>query len=569
MAKKAVLGAGIALDGEAEFKKATAAITKDMVVLSSEMKKVTAEYDDNAYSMEALTAKSAVYNKQIETQKEKIDILRKALENSTTEYTAADSRTKEWAIKLNNAEAGLAKLNNELKANEANLTVMQGGLDKSGVKIGEASGQTSKYHDILTKVSDMTGVKIPAGMETFAVGAAAASAAIVVAFKAVAAIVTTVQANIEATSASVKELSRSSSEAQMGERQMAALNYAAELANTTTSALIDGFTKTTELIGQVSEGNTDAIGKFAALGITIRDDYTGELRSAQDVFFEIAAVLGRIEDQTARNSAATNLFGGEAKTMFGIFEDGGRTLREGVNAAYDEGIAKSEGYYEQLLKIAQQTDKVTARVNTLKSDAAIAWEEMKNGSDGFIDNMKNLSTFLWQFIPEPLAKIFLGTNGMDYDPYANDTPGSNFTSRYQSEKEVPELPVFLSTDDDKALYEDITKAVYETGEDTVEAITELEKREQESARRAAQFYAELPQAIKEGRGVILGSYASGTNYVPKTGLYELHEGEKVTPASQNRVVNNQPVINIYQPVSSPYETGRAVKKTMQQLIYDR
>ena len=80
LAKKAIIGASLAIDGEREFKKAVSDISKDMTVLSSEMKKVTAEFDDNAYSMEALTAKSAVYNKQIEAQKDRIDVLKKHLQ---------------------------------------------------------------------------------------------------------------------------------------------------------------------------------------------------------------------------------------------------------------------------------------------------------------------------------------------------------------------------------------------------------------------------------------------------------------------------------------------------------
>jgi len=34
-------------------------------------------------------------------------------------------------------------------------------------------------------------------------------------------------------------------------------------------------------------------------------------------------------------------------------------------------------------------------------------------------------------------------------------------------------------------------------------------------------------------GSVLGSFQMGTPYVPKTGLYKLHEGERVTPANQN------------------------------------
>jgi len=39
---------------------------------------------------------------------------------------------------------------------------------------------------------------------------------------------------------------------------------------------------------------------------------------------------------------------------------------------------------------------------------------------------------------------------------------------------------------------------------------------------------------------ILGSYATGTSYVPKTGTYQLHQGEAVVPKAQNPVAQAQP-----------------------------
>ena len=46
MANKNSIGAGIALDGEAEFRKAISSINKDLSVLGSEMKKVTADFPE-------------------------------------------------------------------------------------------------------------------------------------------------------------------------------------------------------------------------------------------------------------------------------------------------------------------------------------------------------------------------------------------------------------------------------------------------------------------------------------------------------------------------------------------
>jgi hypothetical protein len=48
---------------------------------------------------------------------------------------------------------------------------------------------------------------------------------------------------------------------------------------------------------------------------------------------------------------------------------------------------------------------------------------------------------------------------------------------------------------------------------------------------SAQGYGTIDAAITESG--VLGSFATGTDYVPKTGLYRLHEGEGVTPASEN------------------------------------
>ena len=60
-------------------------------------------------------------------------------------------------------------------------------------------------------------------------------------------------------------------------------------------------------------------------------------------------------------------------------------------------------------------------------------------------------------------------------------------------------------------------------------------------------------AAGEGAGLIgdlgsaiLGSFASGTEYVPKTGLYELHQGERVVPAGKSAAMSRSTSISITQ-----------------------
>ena len=69
-------GLKIGVEGEREFKKSLSEINQTFKVLGSEMKLVQSQFDKNDNSVEALTARNAALNKQIDTQKEKISTLK-------------------------------------------------------------------------------------------------------------------------------------------------------------------------------------------------------------------------------------------------------------------------------------------------------------------------------------------------------------------------------------------------------------------------------------------------------------------------------------------------------------
>ncbi|NLL66465.1 MAG: hypothetical protein GX236_02030, partial [Clostridiaceae bacterium] len=159
MAKKTI-GAGLALDGEREFKQAISGINKDLAVLGSEMGKVTAQFGNNANSMDALKAKSEVYNKQIDEQKKKIETLKAALENSAKEFGENDNKTKNWQIQLNKAEAQLAKTENSLNDTNDEMKNLGKSTDDTG-------GKFEKFGGVLK------GVGVAMGAVAVAAGAAA------------------------------------------------------------------------------------------------------------------------------------------------------------------------------------------------------------------------------------------------------------------------------------------------------------------------------------------------------------------------------------------------------------
>lgn len=103
-------GLKIGLEGEKEFKKAFGDINQTFKVLGSEMKLVDSQFDKSDKSVEGLTARGTVLNKELEEQKKKVEMLRSALENAATSFGENDRRTQNWQIQLNNAEAALSSV---------------------------------------------------------------------------------------------------------------------------------------------------------------------------------------------------------------------------------------------------------------------------------------------------------------------------------------------------------------------------------------------------------------------------------------------------------------------------
>ena len=111
-------GGTVKLTGESEYKKALAEITGNLKVLNSEMKVVTSQYDKSDKSTANLSQQNEVLNKKIAEQKEKVDILAKALADAEQETGKNSSTSQKWRTELNNAQAELNKLEKNVKDNE-------------------------------------------------------------------------------------------------------------------------------------------------------------------------------------------------------------------------------------------------------------------------------------------------------------------------------------------------------------------------------------------------------------------------------------------------------------------
>lgn len=345
------------LSGEKEYQQAISKIGDNMRMLNSEMRKVETAYARNADSVEALTAKNAVYQKEIDKQKEKIETYRKAvkaaqdaqdaqnkkleeaaktLDKGSDEYKSiaegaetARKKVEKWQTSLNNAEAELNNLNNK--------------LDENKEKIEESGKETGNLGDVVSGLTEKFGIKLPEGMQksmnsmgslnTTSVKIAGGFVALAVA------IAKAEKALIDMTKESAAfadNIITLSMQTGQTTDQLQEFSYATELIDVSVDTLQGSLTKLTNNMQDTINGTGNAKASFEALGISVTDA-DGNMRSANDVFYETIDALGDVKNETERDAMAMDIFGRSAQDLNPLIIQGSDTLKAYAQEAHNVG----------------------------------------------------------------------------------------------------------------------------------------------------------------------------------------------------------------------------------------
>ena len=340
----------IKLDGEREYKAAVGEINNSLKTLDSELKLLKNTYAENKDDVEGLTKINEALNRQILTQKEQISALEDALKNAAQEYGESDARTQRWQQKLNKANSTLIDMERELRDNtdalkDAGVEAdnFSGGLEDLIEKTGEASEEQFSLGDVLENVGDKLGIKIPESAKNAAdslgsVNIQTAAAALGCAAL-VAAIVKVEKALIDVTKESAKFaddiLTMSMTTGQSAE-QLQEFSYAAELIDVSVDTLQASLTKLTNNMQNAMNGTGDAKKAFEQLGIAVTDS-EGNMRTANDVFYETIDALGKVGNATERDALSMDIFGRSAQDLNPLIIQGSDTLREYADEAHNVG----------------------------------------------------------------------------------------------------------------------------------------------------------------------------------------------------------------------------------------
>ena len=317
------------LSGEKEYKQAISEIGRGMKVLDSEMRKVTSAYAQNADSVEALGAKNDVLERKILTQTEKIEYLKAALQQSAEKYGEADKRTMQWQTSLNNAEADLNSLNNQ--------------VDENKQKIADSGKEMGNLGDVVNGLTSKLGIQLPDGMKSSmnAMGSLdAQSLALAGGFAAVAAAIVKVEkAMISMTKESAAfadNIITLSMQTGQSTQQLQEFAYASELIDVSVDTLQGSLTKLTNNMQDTMNGTGNAKASFEALGVSVTNA-DGSMRSANDVFYETIDALGKVKNETERDAMSMDIFGRSAQDLNPLIIQGSKTLKAYADEAHNMG----------------------------------------------------------------------------------------------------------------------------------------------------------------------------------------------------------------------------------------
>lgn len=354
--------ARVALDGEKEYRQALNNLNSGNKVLASEMRKLQAEYKGNTESVEFLTKKGDVLDRQLQQQKDKVETLRQAVANAAQQYGESSEKTQAWIVKLNDAEAAQMELEHAVDENNTQL-------ENQGNVMNTLTGKVEE-------IASSLGIQIPDGAKKALDGMKGMSngtaAALGVTAAAVTALIKAVkqlhQMTLEAAS-QADDLITKSMQSGVNTDTLQQWEYASNLIDVSTETMTDSLTKLTRNMASARDGNAETMQAFADLGVSVTDS-SGQLRDAEDVFYDVIEALGQIPNETERDAAAMAVLGKNAQELNPLIIQGADALKGFATEAEATGYVLDESQIAKLSEVDDSYQRMQMTIEATKKQMA-------------------------------------------------------------------------------------------------------------------------------------------------------------------------------------------------------
>ena len=313
------IGPKIGIEGENEYRQALRDINTGIKTLGTEMQAVTSAFYGQEKSIRSLTAENDVLERTIYSLEEKLNLQKKMLQEAANAYGEASEKTQAWQQKVNLTTAELNKAKVKLAENEK---AMQGLSEETD----EAAKSTSVFSDVLK--ADLLSEAIKTGIKAVASGIREIGQALADTVKDSAEYADNILTLATNTGIAAETLQE--------------YQYMAELTDTSLETITGSMAKMTRSMQRARSGTNSASAAFAALGVSVTDKLTGQLRDNEEVFGDVLDALGKMSNETQRDAYAMDIFGRSAQDLNSLIAVGKDGIAAFAKEAHDMGYVLDE-----------------------------------------------------------------------------------------------------------------------------------------------------------------------------------------------------------------------------------
>ena len=329
-------------------------------------------------------------NKLLKLDPGNIELLTQKQKNLKDAITQTKDRLQQLKEAQNGVQEGTAEwdaLQREIIDTEQQLT----GLEKEYKSFGSVAAQQikaagEKMKEFGNKVKD-------AGKELSKISGAAAG------------LLTALGGITYKSMQSADEIASLSQKINVSTDSLQKWQYASELVDVSFDTMTSSITK----LEKSMAGHDDT---WKDLGVSVTDA-NGEMRNAEDVFYDTLKALSKVGNETKRDQLAMDIFGKSAIELAGIIDDGGEALRQYGQEAEDMGLIMDRDTIGKLNEANDTVDKLKANMGmtfaqlgaTLLETFGPAIEKIANFIATLTEKIRELSPEQAELIVKILAVV--------------------------------------------------------------------------------------------------------------------------------------------------------------------
>ena len=350
----------------AQLEKQYEITAKEMGADSEAANKLRLQIENQKATIVATEASINKYNNQLDQmQKEE-----KAAESPMNQLnkTIAEQEDQMKELKKSYADAVLqsGKNSKEAKTLAKEIDSLSGELNQNKKKSKEASDAA----DSLDKNVDKAGKTADKATDKFKglsnLLGSAVKGALVGFGTAVAGAVTGLTTASVSAASYADEINTMSTVTGISTEKLQTYKYAAELVDVSLETLTGSMTKNIRSMTSAQKGTGSAAEAYKRLGVAVVDS-KGNLRDSETVFWEAIDALGKIEDQTTRDSISMQIFGKSAQDLNPLIQAGSSAMAEYGEEAKRMGAVLSDDQLTNLNAFDDSVQRLKSGAGAIKN----------------------------------------------------------------------------------------------------------------------------------------------------------------------------------------------------------